>query len=55
MRTQINYTLTRSNRKTIALYIHDGKVEVRAPLWVPKCDIDRFVASKEHMDYEQAV
>ena len=42
-----DYTLTRSNRKTVALYIHDGSVEVRAPLKMPKRDIDRFVASKE--------
>lgn len=43
----IPYTLTRSNRKTIALYVRDGAVEVRAPLKAPKRDIDKFVASKE--------
>jgi predicted metal-dependent hydrolase len=43
----IPYTLTRSRRKTVALYIRDGGVEVRAPLKVPKRDIDKFVASKE--------
>lgn len=42
-----DYTLTRSKRKTLALYIHNGTVEVRAPLKTPKHDIDRFVASKE--------
>ena len=41
------YTLTRSNRKTIALYIRNGIVDVRAPHRTPKCDIDRFVDSKE--------
>lgn len=41
-----DYTLTRSNRKTVALYVREGGVEVRAPLKMPKCDIDRFVASK---------
>lgn len=41
------YTLTRSKRKTIALYIRDGAVEVRAPLRAAKRDIDAFVASKE--------
>ncbi|MCL2082717.1 MAG: M48 family metallopeptidase [Oscillospiraceae bacterium] len=41
------YTLTRSNRKTIALYVRNGGVEVRAPLKAPKRDIDKFVASKE--------
>ena len=42
-----NYTLTRSKRKTIALYVRDGGVEVRAPLKMQKHDIDKFVASKE--------
>ena len=41
------YTLTRSKRKTIALYVRNGGVEVRAPLKAPKRDIDKFVASKE--------
>ena len=41
------YTLIRSNRKTVAIYIRDSGVEVRAPLKMPKSDIDRFVASKE--------
>jgi len=41
-----DYTLIRSNRKTIALYVREGAVEVRAPLKAPKRDIDRFVASK---------
>lgn len=43
----IPYTLTRSNRKTIALYVRDGAVEVHAPLKAPKRDIDKFVVSKE--------
>jgi len=47
----IYYDLIRSNRKTIALYVrNDGKenyIEVRAPLRMPKRDIDRFIASKE--------
>jgi predicted metal-dependent hydrolase len=43
----IEYTLTRSKRKTAAIYIRDGAVEVRAPLKMPKRDIDKFVASKE--------
>jgi len=44
----VNYTLTRSNRKTAAIYIRSGSVEVRAPLRMPKRDIDRFVLEKEH-------
>ena len=43
----INYKLTRSNRKTTAIYVRDGGVEVRAPLGMPKVDIDRFVLSKK--------
>ena len=43
----IDYTFTRSKRKTIALYIRDGGVEVRAPLKMPRSAIDKFVASKE--------
>ena len=47
MNTERSVTLTRSKRKTVALYVRDGKLEVRAPLNMPKIDIDRFVASKE--------
>jgi len=43
----ISYTLTRSNRKTLAMYIRNGAVDVRAPLKATKSDIDRFVMSKE--------
>ena len=43
----INYTLKRSNRKTFAIHVRDGLVEVRASLKMPKSDIDRFVMSKE--------
>jgi predicted metal-dependent hydrolase len=42
-----DYTLTRSNRKTIGLYVRNGSVEVRAPLKVPKADIESFVRSKQ--------
>jgi len=41
------FTLIRSKRKTIAIHIYDGTVEVRAPMRVPKYEIDKFVASKE--------
>jgi len=43
-----NYTLIRSGRKSAALHIKpDATVEVRAPLRMPKADIDKFVISKE--------
>ena len=43
----IAYSLTRSKRKTAAIYICNGIVDVRAPLKMPKKEIDRFVSSKE--------
>jgi len=42
----INYTISRSNRKTIALHIKNGSLEVRAPLHASKANIDKFVHSK---------
>jgi len=44
----IDYTLSRSKRKTFAIYIKNGAVEVRAPLKAPKSAIDKFVASREN-------
>ncbi|MCL1788300.1 MAG: M48 family metallopeptidase, partial [Defluviitaleaceae bacterium] len=41
------YTLTRSRRKTLALHIKNGALEVRAPYHCPQHEIDRFIASKE--------
>ena len=43
----VEYTLTRSNRKTLAIHVSHGYVEVRAPLKTPKQNIDKFVFSKE--------
>jgi len=43
----INYILSRSKRKTVAIYVRREGVEVRAPLRTPKRDIDNFVLSKE--------
>jgi len=43
----VEYILTRTNRKTTAIYIREGFVEVRAPYKEPVSNIDRFVASKE--------
>ena len=42
----MEYDLVRSNRKTVAIYIREGRIEVRAPQTMPKADIDRFVVSK---------
>ncbi len=43
-----NYTLVRSKRKSIAIYItKEATVEVRAPLNVSKVYIDNFVQSKQ--------
>ena len=43
-----NYVIIRSKRKTLAIHIRDGHVEVRAPLKMSQSYIDRFVASKEN-------
>ena len=43
----MDYTLIRSHRKTIALYIRpEGTLEVRAPQRMSKAEIQRFVESK---------
>ncbi|HVI41942.1 MAG TPA: SprT family zinc-dependent metalloprotease [Anaerovoracaceae bacterium] len=43
----LEYELTRSKRKTLALYVRrDGRVEVRAPLKTSKAYIDDFVIKK---------
>ncbi len=49
----INYTLIRSNRRTLALYIRNGGVEVRAPQKMPKSQIEKFVLSKEKLIMEK--
>ena len=41
------YVLIRSKRKSLALHIRSGALEVRAPLAMPKREVDKFVASKE--------
>ena len=41
-----NFELIRSARRTIAIQIKSGRVIVRAPLWMSKAEIERFVASK---------
>lgn len=44
----MEYSIIRSKRKTVAIHILPaGVVQVRAPLKMPKADIDRFVADKE--------
>ena len=43
----MDYSIIRSNRKTVGLRIDEGKLEVRAPLRMPKADIERIVLSKE--------
>jgi len=41
------YTLIRSKRKTLALYIRNGDIEVRAPLRMSKREIEKFITSKQ--------
>lgn len=40
------YTLHRSRRRTIAIHVHDDRVDVRAPMRVAQRDIDAFVKQK---------
>ena len=43
---ELNYTLIRSDRRTLALrLLPDGSLEVRAPRRFPRAEIDRFVRS----------
>ncbi len=45
----MNYTITRSRRKSIAIKIEkDGTVSVKAPLFVPKILIENFIEKKRH-------
>lgn len=43
----MNYTLIRSNRKTAALYIRNGIIEVRAPHKMPEYEIEKFLIKNE--------
>lgn len=44
----VSYRIIRSSRRTMAIHItKDAAVEVRAPLKLPKSEIDRFVKAKE--------
>jgi len=43
-----DYKLIRSERKNAMLSIRDGGLEVRAPLNMPKSEIDKFVVSREN-------
>lgn len=45
---EIEYNLKRSNRKSVSLSVDSqGRVNVRAPLFLPKRSIDSFVKSNE--------
>ncbi|MCL2372463.1 MAG: M48 family metallopeptidase [Defluviitaleaceae bacterium] len=43
----MDYIIKRSKRKTIAIYIKNGQVEVRAPLGCPMAAIEGFVEEKQ--------
>ncbi|NVJ67487.1 MAG: M48 family metallopeptidase [Gammaproteobacteria bacterium] len=42
----IDFTIKRSRRKTVAIHVHINAVEVRAPYGTPQSFIDEFVAEK---------
>ena len=39
--------MIRSKRKTVAIHIYNGAIEVRAPLKMPESGIEQFIKSKE--------
>ena len=41
-----DYEITRSKRKSVAIYVRNGRAEVRAPLRVPKKWIEEFIQKK---------
>ena len=43
----MKYEVHRSKRKTLAIYVREGVVEVRAPLRMPDEEIVRFINAKE--------
>ena len=43
----IEYTLIRAKRKTLAIHVRNGGVEVRAPMFYSESDIEEFIAQKE--------
>jgi len=54
--TNTEYSLVRSKRKTIAIYIlEDGSVEVRAPLKASKASIEKFISEKSDWILEHSV
>ena len=51
---KMNYSITYTKRKTIAIYIHkDGFVEVRCNKSTPKSAIEKFVDQKQKWIYEK--
>ena len=48
----MEYEVIRSGRRTLALEIRAGRLLVRAPLWTPDAQIDRFV--REHRRWIEA-
>ena len=44
----MEYKLIRSNRKTLGIQVKNGEVIVRAPMFLSKAKIERFIALKEN-------
>ena len=42
-----DFDIKRSKRKTLAIIVKSGKVEVKSPLFIKKVDIYNFVAEKK--------
>jgi len=41
------YQFLRAPRRTLTIVVRRGRVEVRAPRWIPLADVERFVREKE--------
>lgn len=44
--TEIDFEIKKSRRKTVAIYVKNNQVEVRAPYGTPKSFIDEFIEEK---------
>jgi predicted metal-dependent hydrolase len=41
------YQFVRARRRTMTILVRSGRVEVRAPRWIPIAEVERFIGEKE--------
>ncbi len=44
----LSFSFARSRRRTLAILIKQGRVEVRSPRWTPIAEVEAFMREKEH-------